>query len=151
MPRKDRESQRNYQREWERKHLEDPENRKIYNERKAAERRRFRKSNPDVARVQDRRDWLWKQYRVTPDWYDSKFAEQKGLCAICNKPESGVHWRTGRFARLAVDHNHDSGKARGLLCAKCNQNLHIVEMFVSGFAKPDSCAERALQYLKSYE
>lgn len=42
---------------------------------------------------------------------------QKGCCAICNKPES--HF----MKKLAVDHNHKTGRVRGLLCYRCNKFL----------------------------
>jgi Recombination endonuclease VII len=42
---------------------------------------------------------------------------QKGCCAICKRHES-------TFAkRLAVDHNHKTGRVRGLLCFRCNKFL----------------------------
>lgn len=43
---------------------------------------------------------------------------QGGVCVICGKPESVV--RNGTVQRLAVDHDHESGKVRGLLCYGCN-------------------------------
>lgn len=45
------------------------------------------------------------------------FDKQDGRCDICQKKES-------HFAkRLAVDHNHKTGKVRGLLCYRCNKFL----------------------------
>ena len=49
---------------------------------------------------------------------------QNGCCAICLKPESYFK------RRLAVDHNHKTGKVRGLLCFRCNKFLvgrHTIE------------------------
>lgn len=43
--------------------------------------------------------------------------EQKGLCKICHQPPNG------RWKRLAVDHDHLTGKVRGLLCHSCNAGL----------------------------
>jgi hypothetical protein len=42
------------------------------------------------------------------------------VCAICKRPCS-----TGRS--LAVDHNHETGEVRGLLCKACNQALGLFE------------------------
>lgn len=42
---------------------------------------------------------------------------QGACCAICRKPESSF------TKRLAVDHNHRTGKVRGLLCYRCNKFL----------------------------
>src|SRR3990172_8039473 len=46
--------------------------------------------------------------------YNRLWQEQKGLCAICNKPEIA---KTKRL--LAVDHDHKTGKVRRLLCMRC--------------------------------
>ena len=48
--------------------------------------------------------------------YDDLLVAQKGVCAICDKPES-----SGK--RLAVDHKHGTNLVRGLLCTKCNMGL----------------------------
>jgi len=58
-----------------------------------------------------------KLYGITLDDYNKMFAEQEGKCSIC-----GTHvCSTGRA--LAVDHDHETGKVRGLLCANCNTAL----------------------------
>lgn len=48
--------------------------------------------------------------------YDALYAAQGGRCAICRRA-------TGRARRLAVDHDHESGRVRGLLCKTCNYTL----------------------------
>lgn len=47
-----------------------------------------------------------------------KLRRQHGCCYICKKPEQ-VKWR-GKRRRLAIDHDHMTGKIRGLLCYRCN-------------------------------
>lgn len=55
-------------------------------------------------------------YGITPDKYEEMFKKQNGVCAICeNPPKEGK--------RLGVDHCHDSGDVRGLLCDDCNTGL----------------------------
>jgi len=51
----------------------------------------------------------------TPEYYDAKFAEQKGRCAICEKPKGP--------RRLDQDHCHEKRKPRGLLCNRCNREV----------------------------
>lgn len=52
-------------------------------------------------------------YGLTPEQYLDLYNSQNGKCAICKKePET----KRG----LAIDHNHETGKVRGLLCHHCN-------------------------------
>lgn len=143
MPRKNREELRQYMREWERRKLADPEYRKKHNERKARERRERRKADPDQARILDRRDWLQKEYGVTPEWYDVQLARQNDVCAICKKKETFKHWRSGKLRRFHVDHNHTTGETRGLLCQFCNHRLYLIEY-------PEIFMDAALAYLAQY-
>lgn len=46
------------------------------------------------------------------------FEAQNGLCAICKNPET-----PGR--QMHIDHDHESGKIRSLLCGKCNMGLGL--------------------------
>lgn len=65
----------------------------------------------------------WESSRLTQRFgislgdYNSMFAAQNGCCAICNRHQS-------EFKRaLAVDHNHETGEVRSLLCGCCNTML----------------------------
>lgn len=62
--------------------------------------------------------WLIAKYGITVEVYDEMVVKQNNLCAICSKPDT---------TRLSVDHSHETGKIRGLLCRKCNKFLYIVE------------------------
>lgn len=59
-----------------------------------------------------------KKYGLTLETYDLILQKQRGVCSICNSPESAMAGRS-----LAVDHSHVSGEVRGLLCTKCNTAL----------------------------
>jgi hypothetical protein len=59
---------------------------------------------------------LKRQYEITVDEYNEMLANQHGVCAICNTT-------CPSFDNLAVDHNHATGKVRGLLCKPCNTGL----------------------------
>ena len=50
-------------------------------------------------------------------------AEQGGVCAVCRKPETARNYRTGGTLALAVDHCHETGVVRGLLCGNCNKGI----------------------------
>lgn len=49
------------------------------------------------------------------------FDEQDGVCAICGRPETKV--LKGKKLSLSIDHDHETGKVRGLLCMDCNTSI----------------------------
>lgn len=60
---------------------------------------------------------LQKTYGISLEEYDRLLEAQDNGCAICGKtPEENGQ-------RLAVDHNHDTGEVRGLLCSQCNTGI----------------------------
>ena len=61
----------------------------------------------------------YKKYNITIEDYDKMFDEQGGVCYICHEPSLNQ--------RLSVDHNHETGKVRSLLCSRCNIWLGILE------------------------
>ena len=67
----------------------------------------------------------WK-YGITLDEYDQIREQQFGVCAICGKPET-AKYPDGTIRRLSVDHDHETGKVRGLLCSRCNQGIGLME------------------------
>ena len=75
------------------------------------------KNRPATAR----KSHLKFKYGITPEEYDNLFSMQKGCCAICSKHQSLF------VRRLATDHNHKTGKVRGLLCHQCNIRLGMLE------------------------
>ena len=66
---------------------------------------------------------LMKNYGLTTEDYEILLKKQNGLCAICNRAETSKSPIDESFRRLAVDHDHETGKVRGLLCASCNNGL----------------------------
>lgn len=66
-------------------------------------------------------------YGITIEDYNKMFIDQGGCCAICRRPEVIVDKRTDRMRRLSVDHDHETGIVRGLLCHACNVCLGFVE------------------------
>lgn len=77
-------------------------------EQKAKYCRQWRKSNE--SHVRDRE--YQKRFGITLEDYEALLRAQNGLCAICSKPCNR--------GRLSVDHDHLTGKVRGLLCRRCN-------------------------------
>ena len=64
------------------------------------------------------------KFGITLADYDRMFEGQKGLCAICKDPERRIE--SGIVTRLCVDHDHKTGKVRGLLCRRCNSAIGLV-------------------------
>jgi len=62
------------------------------------------------------RKWhLRTKYGLTPEHYEEMLERQGGGCAICGKPPGDT--------ALHVDHCHETGRVRGLLCFSCNAGL----------------------------
>jgi Recombination endonuclease VII len=70
---------------------------------------------------------LNKLYGLSREQYSALLAEQDGLCAVCHGPEKKIEHRTGVLRSFAVDHNHETGKVRGLLCSRCNMVMGQLE------------------------
>lgn len=81
------------------------------------QRRRWaqRAKHPDAIRTRRDRDYR-NLYGIGIDDVERLSEEQGGTCAICREVCS-----TGQ--ELAVDHCHDTGKVRGLLCSNCNTGI----------------------------
>lgn len=83
-----------------------------------------------------------RKFGITIDEYNTLFEIQKGVCKICNNPETKVNRKsTGLVKRLAVDHCHKTGKVRGLLCQDCNVGL-------GAFKDNTELIKRAIDYLQ---
>ena len=91
----------------------------------------YQTNNPETTR----RYVLIREYGITLEQYQQMLIDQKESCRIC-----GVHQET-QTKRLFVDHCHETGKVRGLLCYACNTLL--------GLAKDRlEVLEKAVEYLK---
>lgn len=69
------------------------------------------------------------KYGITEARYEQMLSEQDGKCAICRKEETWIGTRKYIKGpnRLSIDHCHDSGIVRGLLCHDCNTKLAVLE------------------------
>lgn len=76
---------------------------------------------------------LQRNYGISLEQYEEMFREQSSVCKICHtaKPEE----------KLAVDHCHDTGKVRGLLCSACNKGLGL-------FKDNEGYLQSAAKYIK---
>jgi hypothetical protein len=63
---------------------------------------------------------LRRTYNITLEEYQALAEAQGGGCAICHEPSRKIH------TKLSVDHDHATGKIRGLLCHACNQSIGMM-------------------------
>lgn len=64
---------------------------------------------------------LLRKFGITLDEYERWLEKQEGVCAICKRPETTQIFNA--TISLSVDHNHETGRVRGLLCRDCNLAL----------------------------
>jgi len=79
-----------------------------------------------------RRELTLKKYNLTPEEFTYMVMEQGGVCAICGLVPSALY----------VDHDHATGKVRGLLCQKCNSGIGFLGDSLEGL-------EKAVAYLQN--
>lgn len=72
----------------------------------------------------------WK-YDLSLEEFDDLLASQGGACAICRS----ANWeQIGLAGRALVDHDHETGRVRGLLCNSCNSRLGWFEEWMGSIA-----------------
>jgi hypothetical protein len=88
--------------------------RKLYKKSPAGkECERKRRSRPHIKLKYE--NWrLVGRYGITVEQYQKMYVQQNGRCAICDREDSNT---------LHIDHNHKTGKVRGLLCGACNRGI----------------------------
>lgn len=115
-------------------------NRKWYKENRnnvKNQRHEYYKENRDCLLKQRRIIYLKRLYNITPQEYDIMLELQGSVCIICGKTPK----ENGK--RLAVDHDHETGKIRDLLCDGCNKALGYLN------DSPEMC-ERMKLYLQKH-
>ena len=96
------------------------------NREKIKERLRlFVLNNPEKIKLHRLKCSLKKRYKLTLYQYNEMYRKQESKCGICGIHESKI------TKKLNIDHNHKTGKARELLCQKCNVALSYFENFDS--------------------
>lgn len=101
------------------------------------EKIRLKSKNQYHSNKRRHRDWELKRlFSISIEDYERMLSEQDGVCAICKQPENHRKSKT-----LSVDHDHITGRVRGLLCSLCNSGL--------GYFKDNiKIMELAIIYLK---
>ena len=114
---RDKEKQKEYHRQYyikNRERVKEYHN-KYYQEHKDQWHERYKKRYRDPLKRRDSE--LRNKFGITLEDYNILLDKQKGCCLLCNRHYSEL------VKALAVDHNHTTGKIRGLLCGPCNTRL----------------------------
>ena len=83
---------------------------------------------------ESRKYTMLRRFGIDPEEYDKMYHNQSGCCAICDTHQQELPMR------LAIDHNHATGKVRSLLCGECNLGL-------GKFKDDPELLRQAVQYL----
>ena len=86
--------------------------------------REWKKANPEISKKQERKYKLKRHYKLTPLEWDKLFEAQGKVCALCKASDPGTKsgWHT--------DHDHKTGRVRGILCFICNRHIGIFEHYL---------------------
>lgn len=105
------------------------------NKERLCQMQKQRNQNNSEARSQvARRARLRYNYDISLEEYNDLFSKQEGKCAICGTHQSELN------KSLCVDHDHETGEVRGLLCRTCNAGLGM-------FKEQRELFLKALEYL----
>jgi hypothetical protein len=78
----------------------------------------LRETEPDLVRLARMKNYVKSKYGLTWAAYLEHYNSQKGNCKICGKHFDLLAWRG-----LHIDHDHKTGRVRGLLCSGCNLGI----------------------------
>lgn len=92
----------------------------------------------DIRKI--RNTMMRKNYGITHEIYDDILSDQDNRCAICNNTEDP----NTKATRFNVDHCHDSGHVRGILCGRCN-------LGIGQLGDKSNMLLKAYNYLKKFE
>lgn len=109
-----------------------PSKRNTGGRERACKNCRWIKRDKEAHKTSGRRHTLMRNYGITLEDYRTLEIQQDYKCALCNKTPK---------QKLAVDHCHETGRIRGLLCHSCNTSLGKLGDSVESI-------ERVLRYLK---
>ncbi|MEN6608596.1 MAG: endonuclease VII domain-containing protein [Bryobacteraceae bacterium] len=86
-----------------------------------AERLKYYKDHRTKYSLEYKNNQLLDRFGISINEYSKMYMEQNGRCAICGGTDAGT--RNGNAKAFAVDHDHKTGRVRGLLCEACNTGI----------------------------
>jgi hypothetical protein len=91
----------------------------------------------DANKTRLKASWLKKKYGIDAAAFAKMIKSQRGRCAICRAPFGEL-----KGSKPHVDHCHESGRIRGILCNGCNTGLGL-------FNESAATLKRAIRYLQA--
>lgn len=101
----------------------------------------YKRTHYDPVKQRDR--ILRARFNVSSYEFDLMLFQQGGVCAVCKQPETARH-QNGGIKALSMDHNHQTGQNREILCQKCNQLLGYIE-------RDRERSKKLLKYLRKHD
>lgn len=99
-----------------------------YQERQRKNSREWHERNKESQKGKGWEYHLKRSYGLTSKDYFDMLESQGGGCKLCGRLPNGKN-------KMPVDHNHKTGKVRGILCTPCNRALGILEDNIDGVLK----------------
>lgn len=136
------------EKEWIRKYHQSPQGKKKRkewvgeNKERIEEYKRLYRDDAikkERSKVYHRARLLKESFNMTVDDYMVMYENQSGRCAICGSETAN----NGKRKNFCVDHDHETGKVRGLLCHNCNVSVGLMK-------ESPSLLRKAADYLDSF-
>lgn len=118
---------------------------KAWNEKRKGYHKEYYEKNKIMWLNRGRENYLIRTFGITQKQFDEMLESQGGVCAICGKQERvytpGLVINETR--RMCIDHDHKTGKIRGILCYACNVSI-------GRFDDNPETLRRAAEYLEKF-
>lgn len=98
----------------------------------------WKQENKQAAQDSQRKSMRKLRYGLTEEAFSLRYTEQGGCCAICSTPLE----TTGKNTH--IDHDHNTGKVRGLLCNNCNTGI-------GKFSEDTVTLQKAILYIERHK
>lgn len=98
----------------------------------------YRRKHPEKIHLIDRKANLKSKFGISIQTYNDNLSAQNNCCAICGKHQDQ------QKRAFAVDHDHETGKTRGILCNICN-------LGIGRFKDDITLLQKAIDYLTKYK
>lgn len=105
---------------------------------------KYYEKNKESEKVRHRETHFRMKYGITLDEYNQMYEEQGGKCAICGEEETAIGANSDKVSLLSVDHDHETGEIRSLLCRGCNVGI-------GGFRENPEYLLKAIEYLEKFK